>query len=58
MLPIADQTAGPIGLIFLWTLMGGWGCFRLKKSVFFKLFSFFFLLKFSFFLTGNAGPFS
>ena len=31
----ADQTSGPIGLKFLWTLMGGQGCFRLKKSFFF-----------------------
>ena len=32
MLPIAGQTAGPNGLTFLWTLMCGRGCFRLKKS--------------------------
>ena len=30
MLPIAGQTAGPNGLIFLRTLMGG--CHRLKKK--------------------------
>ena len=35
MFPIASQTAGPIGLNFLWTLMGGRGCYRLKKSKFF-----------------------
>ena len=31
MFPIASQTAAPIGLNFLWTLMGGRGCYRLKK---------------------------
>ena len=34
MLPIADQTAGPIGLKFLWTLRGGRGSYRLKKKIF------------------------
>ena len=29
MLRIAGQTAGPIGLTFLWTLRGGGGCYRL-----------------------------
>ena len=31
MLPKAGQTAGPIGLKFVGTLMGVQGCFRLKK---------------------------
>ena len=34
MFPIAGQTAGPNGLKFLWTLMGGGGCLRLKGSHF------------------------
>ena len=32
MLRIAGRTAGPIGLNFFWTLMGGEGCYRLKNS--------------------------
>ena len=49
MLPIADQTAGPNGLTFLWTLRGAW---RLKNSIFFQtIFSIFFA-------TGYAGSFS
>ena len=31
MLRIAGKTAGPIELKFLWTLMGGGGCYRLKN---------------------------
>ena len=31
MLLVAGQTAGPIGLNFLWALRGGRGCDRLKK---------------------------
>ena len=34
MLPIAGQTAEPNGLKILWTLRGGRGCSRLKKSIF------------------------
>ena len=32
MLPTAGQTAGPIGLIFLWTLMGGRGVLWAKQN--------------------------
>ena len=32
-----NQTAGPIGLNFLWTLMGGW--YRLKKIFFSNFFT-------------------
>jgi len=39
MLPIAGQTAGPIGLIFLWTLRGGRGVLLvIKIQKFFKTF--------------------
>ena len=37
-LSIAGQTAGPIGLKVLWTLMGGRGGFRLKNSSIFYVF--------------------
>ena len=35
MMHIAGQTARPIGLNFLWTLMGGLGVLKAKKSEFF-----------------------
>ena len=41
MLPIAGQPAGPIGLTFLETLMGGRGVSKAKKTRNF-LFNFFF----------------
>ena len=31
MLSIAGQPAGPLGWNFLWALIGGQGCYRLKK---------------------------
>ena len=47
--PIAGETAGPIGLKFLGTLMGGRGVLQAKKiRILFSIF----------FSTGNAGPFS
>jgi hypothetical protein len=46
MLPIAGQTAGPMGLNFLWTLMGGRGVFKAKKTIFFSKFFFFIFFKF------------
>ena len=56
MLPIAGQTAEPIGPIFLWKLVGGRGCYRIKK--FDHFFQLFFKILFSnFFSTGNAGTF-
>ena len=36
MLTIAGQTAGPNGLNFLWTLIGGRGCFRLYIFFFYN----------------------
>ena len=55
MFPIAGQTARPIGLNFLWTLMGVWGVskvskkFEIKKKLFHHFFlqNFFFQKKFS-----------
>ena len=47
-LPIAGQTAGPIGLNFLWTLMGAWEWYKKFDLKFFL----------HFFFTGNAGLFS
>ena len=41
MLPIAGQTAGLIGLNFLWTLMDGLGLLQTKKSKFFLIKVFF-----------------
>ena len=41
MSPKAGQTAGLNGLKFLYTLMGGWGCFRLKNiRIYFSKFYF------------------
>ena len=55
MLRIAGQTAGPIGLFLLWTLMGGRGVSK-AKQIFFKIvFSTFFI---QIFFSGNTGPFS
>ena len=50
MFPIAGQTAGPNGLKCLWTLMGGRGCYRLKKIRNFVFEIFFFQ---NFFLHGQ-----
>jgi len=49
MIPLADQTAGPNGLIFLWTLMGSLGVEKCKTKIgpfflnfiFFKIFVFY-----------------
>ena len=49
MLRIAGQRAGPIGLNFLWTLMGGQGCYKLRKFDIFPKFVF------SFFFHGQQG---
>ena len=46
MLPIAGQTAGPIGLKFLWTLIGGRGVTKDKKSDFILLIEMFILIFF------------
>ena len=56
MLPIAGQTAGPIGLHFFCGHLGvAGGCYRLKKS---KKNVLQFFIFFIFFPTGNAGLFS
>ena len=55
MFPIADQTAGPIGLNFFMDTHGWpWGVLGFKKNrkkMFFPFFS-------NFFSSDNAGPFS
>jgi len=49
MLPIAGQTAGPNELTFLWTLRGGRGVLKAKKSkYFFKIIKTKFCSKFFF----------
>ena len=40
MLPLAHQTAGPIGLKFFVDTHGWQRCYRLKKSYFFQIFFF------------------
>ena len=54
MLRIAGQTAEPIGLKFLWTLMDDWG---VSLAEIFEILLSNFLFKFIS-STGNAGPFS
>ena len=44
MLPLAHQTAGPIGLKFFVDTHGWQRCYRLKNSIFFNFFSNFFSL--------------
>ena len=56
MFPIAGQTAGPIELTFLWTLMGGRGVSKAKIWTFFIFFEI--LKRILFFPTGNAGTFT
>ena len=53
MSPITGQTAGPIELNFLWTLMGSLGVSKAKKveNLIFK--KYFFQI---FFCAGNTGP--
>ena len=54
-LPIAGQTAGPIGLTFFADSHGGRWCYRLKKSKFF-LKHFFHIFFSNFFPWATLGP--
>ena len=57
MLPMADQTAGPIGLKFFVDTHGWPGSFTGQKKLIFSPNTFYYFFS-NFFSTGNAGPFS